>query len=45
MRKALIAAAFWAVFMVDANALEQGGIIVSVDRAGNTFTVHWVPQT
>jgi hypothetical protein len=41
MRKALIAAAFWAVFMADANALDQGGIVVSVDRASNTFTVHW----
>jgi hypothetical protein len=41
MRKALIAAAFWSVFVVDANALEQGGIIVSVDGASHTFTVHW----
>ena len=41
MRKVLIAAAFSAAFIVDANALEQGGIIVAVDRAGKTFTVHW----
>jgi hypothetical protein len=41
MRKALIAAAFWSVFVVDANALEQGGIIVAVDGATHTFTVHW----
>lgn len=41
MHKALIAVAFSAVFLVDATALEQGGIIVSVDGASNTFTVHW----
>jgi hypothetical protein len=41
MRKALAVAAFWSVFVVDANALEQGGIIVSVDGATQTFTVHW----
>ena len=41
MHKALIAVAFSVVFLVDAIALEQGGIIVSVDGANNTFTVHW----
>jgi len=41
MRKVLIAAAFSAVFAVGANALEQGGTIVSVDEAGKSFTCHW----
>jgi Cu/Ag efflux protein CusF len=41
MRKALIAALFSAVFTVNANAMEQGGVIVSVDRASKTFTVRW----
>jgi Cu/Ag efflux protein CusF len=41
MCRALIAAIFSVVFAVNANAAEQGGVIVSVDRAGKTFTVHW----
>ena len=41
MRKALIAAVFSVIFTVNANAAEQGGIIVSVDRASESFTVHW----
>jgi Cu/Ag efflux protein CusF len=41
MRNALIAALFSAVFTVNANAMEQGGVIVSVDRASKTFTVRW----
>jgi hypothetical protein len=41
MRKALIAAVFSAVFTVNANALEQGGVIVAVDPASETFTVRW----
>jgi hypothetical protein len=41
MRKVLIAAAFSAVFAVSANALEQGGTIISVDEAGKSFTCHW----
>jgi Cu/Ag efflux protein CusF len=40
MRKALIAAVF-SVFTLHANAMEQGGVIVSVDRASRTFTVRW----
>ena len=41
MCNALIAAVFSMVFAVNANAAEQGGTIVSVDRASQTFTVHW----
>jgi hypothetical protein len=41
MRKALIPALFSAVFTVNSNAMEQGGVIVSVDRASQTFTVRW----
>jgi hypothetical protein len=41
MRKALIAVVLSAVFTVNANGMEQGGVIVSVDRASKTFTVHW----
>ena len=41
MRKLLIAAAFSAAFTVGANALEQGGTIVSVDEASKSFTCHW----
>jgi hypothetical protein len=41
MCKALIAAVFSVVFAVNANAAEQGGVLVSVDRASKTFTVHW----
>ena len=41
MCNALIAALFSAVFTVHANAMEQGGVIVSVDRASETFTVRW----
>jgi hypothetical protein len=41
MCKALIAAVFSMVFAVNADAAEQGGTIVSVDRASKTFTVHW----
>ena len=41
MRKMLIAVAFAAVFTGSANALEQGGTIVSVDDGSKTFTCHW----
>ena len=41
MRKLVIAAAFSAAFMVGAQALEQGGTIVSVDELNKTFTCHW----
>jgi hypothetical protein len=41
MRKALIAAVFSVVFAVHANAFEQGGVIVSVDPASETFTLRW----
>jgi Cu/Ag efflux protein CusF len=41
MRNALIAALFSAVLTLNANAMEQGGVIVSVDRASQTFTVRW----
>jgi hypothetical protein len=41
MHKALIAVAFSAAFTVNANAFEQGGVIVSADPASETFTVRW----
>jgi hypothetical protein len=41
MRKLLIAAAFSAAFMSGAQALEQGGTVLSVDEASKTFTCHW----
>jgi hypothetical protein len=41
MRKALIAVVFSGLFTVNANAFEQGGVIVSVDPASETFTLRW----
>jgi hypothetical protein len=41
MRKLVIAAAFSAAFMSGAQALEQGGTVLSVDEASKTFTCHW----
>jgi len=41
MRKALIAVVFSGLFTANANAFEQGGVIVSVDPANETFTLRW----
>ena len=41
MRRVVIAAAFSAAFMVAAQALEQGGTIISIDEANKAFTCHW----
>jgi hypothetical protein len=41
MRKLVMAAALSAAFMNGAQALEQGGTVVSVDEASKTFTCHW----
>src|SRR5262245_43672506 len=41
MRKLMIAVALSAAFMGAAQALEQGGTVVSVDEASKTFTCHW----
>jgi len=41
MRKLVIATTFLAAFTAGAQALEQGGTIISVDEANRTFTCHW----
>jgi hypothetical protein len=41
MRKIWIAAAAAVLLAGGANALEQGGTIVSVDEATKSFTCHW----
>ena len=41
MRKLVIVAALSAAFVGGAQALEQGGIVISVDEANKSFTCHW----